>query len=64
MTMSEWLDERIRRLSLSVARCRAGAGLFEKAADPAAEIHFLRKESSICLRRAFALWWGLRWGRS
>jgi hypothetical protein len=61
--VSEWLDERLNRLQLSVERCAAGAKLFQKSADPVVELHFLRKESSICLKRAIALWWGLRWGR-
>ena len=63
--MSEWLEERVHRLELSVNRLRTAAGLFKKLgnqADPAAELRFLRKESSICLNRALALWWGLRWG--
>lgn len=67
LAMSVWIDERIHRLALSVERCSKAAGLFEKAAhktvNAPAELYFLRKESSICLRRAFALWWGLRWGR-
>ena len=64
--MNDWLEERIRRLELSIGRCRTGVGLFKKLghqADPVAELHFFRKESSICLKRALALWWGLRWGR-
>ena len=61
--MNEWLEERVNRLMLSVERCRAGVSLFKKSPDQVPELHFLRKESTICLKRALALWWGLRWGR-
>ncbi|GEM_PF-4473612 len=61
--MSEWLKERVHRLQLSVERLDKGAALLSDRKDQVAEFHFLRKESSICLKRALALWWGLRWGR-
>lgn len=60
------LDERIRQLTLSVERLQKMAGILARLdinEYKAAEIHWIRKESSICLKRALALWWGLRWGR-
>ena len=60
--METWVEERVNRLELSVKRCRKGADMAAKPGDQVAEMHFLRKESSICLKRALALWWGLRWG--
>ena len=57
------LQDRVNRLSDSVGRCQKATGLLGRAGDQVAELHFLRKESSICLRRAIALWWELRWGR-
>ena len=66
--MSEWLEERVHRLELSVDRLRATVDLLkileDNVKDDVAANYFLRTESSICLRRALALWWGLRWGRS
>ena len=59
--MSEWLGERIHRLELSIGRIQS-ALVSGRIRDPATR-WFLRKESSFCLRRAIALWWGLRWGR-
>ena len=61
--MDNLLEERVNRLVLSVERCRAAAGLLKNSEDQVAERHYLRKESSLCLRRALALWWELRWGR-
>lgn len=61
--MNQWIEERVHRLMLSVDRCQKAAGLLQASEGQPAELLFLRKESSICLRRALALWWGLRWGR-
>ena len=78
--MSNWLEERIHRLELSIGRLRDTAGLLRTGVlvrplertviepintdDELISVHWLlRKESSICLRRAIVLWWGLRWGR-
>ena len=63
--MSDWLDERVHRLESSVERLKKAMAL-ELESDPTVKWvnpWFLRNESSICLRRAIALWWGLRWGR-
>ena len=73
--MSEWLEERVHRLKLSVDRLEKIVALAPLRAGPAKELDWLRdgqeratsfvlrKESTICLKRALALWWGLRWGR-
>ena len=63
--MNDWLEERVHRLELSVGRLRKVMALGPES-EPALEAStrlFLRKESWICLKRALALWWGLRWGR-
>ena len=63
--MSEWLEERVHRLESSVERLRKVMALGPES-EPTLEAStrwFLRKESWICLKRALALWWGLRWGR-
>jgi hypothetical protein len=71
--MSKWIDARVHRLRLSVERLEEAGRLEERygiepvivdpAGGPMTMRWFLRKESSICLKRALALWWGLRWGR-
>ena len=73
--MSEWLEERVHRLKLSVDRLEKATTLVHLRAGPSKELDwlrdgqdatasfFLRKESTICLKRALALWWDLRWGR-
>lgn len=57
------IDERVHRLELSIERLHKAAVLFKNSVAQVAELQFLRKESSICLKRALALWWGLRWGK-
>ena len=61
--MDNLLEERVHRLELSVGRLRKGVDLLKTPAEDITTNYFLRTESSICLRRALALWWGLRWGR-
>ena len=61
--MSKWLDERLHRLRLSVDRLEEGAKLAERDGIEPGWNWFMRKESSICLKRVLALWWDLRWGR-
>ena len=63
--MREWLEERVHRLELSVERLRKvmALGPESEASLEASTRWFLRKEAWICLKRALALWWGLRWGR-
>lgn len=63
--MEKWLEERVHRVELSVGRLREILAIPQPRDVPvdAGVLWFLRKESSICLKRALALWWGLRWGR-
>lgn len=61
--MSKWLEERVHRLRLSVDRLEKTLALPEGKVGAPTLRWYLRKESWICLKRALALWWGLRWGR-
>lgn len=72
--MKTWLEERVHRLKLSVDRLEKATTLVHLRAGPSKELDWLRdgqekvesfllrKESTICLKRALAVWWGLRWG--
>ena len=61
--MSTWLEKRVDRLQQSMNRLGSLMDFPDERKSEPETKWLLRKESSICLRRALALWWDLRWGR-